>query len=121
MQNLNASGNQSTDVSQQVWKLKIVNAKQLNPKQNSFNRLFYWACYYGNSVLVNLFLCKLGVSPFVKTFFDRNCIDACVLGDQYELLEYMVKDTKEVADGNRGKGEISAAADKLARKIIVRP
>lgn len=36
---------------------------------------------------------KLGISPFMKLFRGQDVIAACVKGGQYNLLEYLVKDT----------------------------
>ena len=37
----------------------------------------------------------LGISPFLKTFKYQSVVDACVVGMRYELLEYLVKDSKQ--------------------------
>lgn len=37
----------------------------------------------------------MGVSPFIKIFRNQSVIDACVLGEQYDLLEYLIKDTRK--------------------------
>ena len=37
----------------------------------------------------------MGISPFIKIFRNQSVIDACVLGEQYELLEYLIKDTRK--------------------------
>ena len=56
-------------------------------------KLFYWAGYFGNVDMVDNFLVLLGVSPFMKMFNGANVASACVQGQQFELLEYLVKDT----------------------------
>jgi hypothetical protein len=35
------------------------------------------------------------MSPFIKLFRNQSVIDSCVIGMQYEILEYLVKDTKK--------------------------
>jgi hypothetical protein len=30
--------------------------------------IYYWAGYYGNAKIVDLFLEKMGISPFIKIF-----------------------------------------------------
>ena len=59
-----------------------------------FGSLFYWAGYYGLKETVDLFLNKLGVSPFIKLYNNKNVIDAAVEGSQYEMLEYLAQDSR---------------------------
>jgi|APSaa5957512535_1039671.scaffolds.fasta_scaffold53685_4 hypothetical protein len=69
--------------------------------QQLFGRLYYWAGYYGFFDTVELFLGKLGVSPFVKLYNHQNVIDAAVEGSQFEMLEFLVKDSRQqVKDAN---------------------
>jgi hypothetical protein len=55
----------------------------------------YWAAFYGVKDLVILYLEKLGISPFMKLFKGTSAIDACILGEQYEILELLIRNTKE--------------------------
>jgi hypothetical protein len=54
----------------------------------------YWAAFYGKTELVICFLNFLGISPFAKLFKGKGAVDAAILGEQYELLELLIKDTK---------------------------
>ena len=40
---------------------------------------------------------NFGISPFMKLFKHQNLIAACVKGLQYELLEWLIKDTYQGA------------------------
>jgi hypothetical protein len=62
--------------------------------QQSFIRLFYWAAFFGQEQLVEMFIEVIGVSPFVPLYQKKNVIDACILGDQYEILKYLIKDSR---------------------------
>ena len=42
--------------------------------------MYYWAAYYGLKETVELFLGKLGISPFIKIYNNKNVIDAAVEG-----------------------------------------
>jgi hypothetical protein len=75
--------------------IRVVNSKVLNAAERSFCRLFYWAGFYDDRKTINFFLSKLGMSPFMKLYQGQSVVDACVLGKQYDLLEYMVKDTRK--------------------------
>ena len=37
---------------------------------------------------------KLGVSPFMKLFQNKNLISACIIGCQYKTFEMLVKGSK---------------------------
>ena len=41
--------------------------------------------------MINLFLSQIGLSPFAKSFLNKNIVDACIEGNQFHLLEYMIK------------------------------
>lgn len=56
--------------------------------------MYYWAAYYGMKETVDLFIQKLGMSPFIKLYNFKNVIDAAVEGSQFELLEYLIKDSR---------------------------
>ena len=56
--------------------------------------MYYWAGYYGCFETVDLFLGKLGISPFIKLYNNKNVIDAAVDGSQLEMLKYLVKDSR---------------------------
>ena len=60
-----------------------------------FGSLYYWAAYYGQFETVKLFLNKLGISPFIKLYNYKNLIDAAVEGSQYEMLEFIIKDSRQ--------------------------
>ena len=42
-----------------------------------------------------MFVEKIGVSPFVKLYQKKSVIDACILGNQYETLEFLVKGSRK--------------------------
>lgn len=60
-------------------------------------RAFYWAAFYNDRFIIKFFLSKLGISPFMKLFDRQNVIDSCVRGSQYELLEYLILDSRKGA------------------------
>jgi len=37
------------------------------------------------------------MSPFAKNFLNKNVIDACIEGNQYDMLEYLIKGTNKSA------------------------
>lgn len=45
----------------------------------------FWAAYYGIKKTVLLFVKGFGVSPFIKTFLQRNALMAIVKGIELEL------------------------------------
>jgi len=45
--------------------------------------------------MVDKFLVELGISPFIKMFNGQNLPSACIIGQQYELLEYIAADTRK--------------------------
>ena len=57
--------------------------------------MFYWAGYYGQKKMIDNFLSIIGLSPFLKLFRHQNVIDGCVIGMQLEILEYLIKDTRQ--------------------------
>jgi hypothetical protein len=68
-----------------------------------FGSIYYWAGFYGIKETVKLFLGKLGVSPFIKLFNNQNVIDAAVEGSQYDMLEFLVLDSRQqVQNGAAG-------------------
>jgi hypothetical protein len=38
-----------------------------------------------------MFVEKIGISPFIKLYQKKNIIDACIMGNQYDVMEYLVK------------------------------
>jgi len=60
-----------------------------------FGSIYYWSGYYGLTETVELFLGKLGISPFVKLYNHQNVIDAAVEGSQFAMLEFLVKDSRQ--------------------------
>jgi hypothetical protein len=48
--------------------LKIINKNNYSCCQASIIRLFYWAGFFGLTSLVELFIEKLGLSPFLKLY-----------------------------------------------------
>ena len=76
------------------WEIRIVKHRQLSKIQFLFGSLYYWAAFYGQFETVELFLSKLGISPFIKLYNHKNLIDAAVEGSQYEMLEYIIKDSR---------------------------
>jgi hypothetical protein len=79
------------------WVLKKVHANSLSTLQQAYGRLFYWAGYYGEQRLCQLFLKKVGISPFMKFHESQNVISACIKGCQYDLLKYLIEDSKKGA------------------------
>lgn len=71
------------------------NADLFTVQQHSYARIFYWAAYYGEKTLCQMFLKKLNTSPFLKLFRRQNVIAACIKGGQFELLEYLISGTNE--------------------------
>ena len=57
-----------TQTKKKTWIIKFVNSKQLTENQRSLIEIYYWAGYYGNAKIVDLFLEKMGISPFIKIF-----------------------------------------------------
>jgi hypothetical protein len=55
--------------------------------------LFYWAGFYGWDKINDFFLEKIGISPFMKLFRNQSVVDACVIGQQYDMLKDMIEDT----------------------------
>tara|TARA_B110000285_G_scaffold9671_1_gene9726 strand:+ start:229 stop:396 length:168 start_codon:yes stop_codon:yes gene_type:complete len=55
--------------------------------------LFYWAGFYGWDKIKDFFLEKIGISPFMKLFRNQSVVDACVIGQQYDMLKDMIEDT----------------------------
>ena len=70
-----------------------MNAKQLNSSQKALSHLFYWAGFYGWDKIKDFFLEKIGISPFMKLFRNQSVVDACVIGQQYDMLKDMIEDT----------------------------
>lgn len=96
-----------------TWRLKIVNAKQLKKSQKALAHLFYWAGFYGWEKIKVFFLEKVGVSPFMKLFRNQSVIDACVIGQQYEMLKDLVENTKKGINDSRSE------RDKVHKKYDV--
>lgn len=48
-------------------------------------------------MLCQLFLKKLGISPFMKFHESQNVIGACIKGCQYDLLKYLIEDSRKGA------------------------
>jgi len=76
------------------WKLVKVHAKSLTEVEAAYGRIFYWSGFYGEQLVCQFFMKKLGVSPFMKLFASQNVVGACVKGCQYELLRYLIEDTR---------------------------
>jgi hypothetical protein len=70
--------------------LKYIWKAQLNEKQVGFAHLFFWACFLGINKTVELFLNKIGLSPFSKVYTEQNCVSAAVRGEQYETVKMLV-------------------------------
>ena len=67
----------------------------------------YWAGFIGEKKMIDKFLDELGFSPFMKLIEGQSVIDGCVKGGQYQLLEYLIKDTRQnYNDGKKKKDEI---------------
>jgi hypothetical protein len=67
----------------------------------------YWAGFIGEKKMIDKFLDELGFSPFMKLIEGQSVIDGCVKGGQYQLLEYLIKDTRQnFNDGKKKKDEI---------------
>ena len=47
---------------------------------------------------------EFGISPFMKLYKNQNIIHSCVAGLQYELLEWLIKDTYKGASNPKQKG-----------------
>ena len=62
------------------WTLRRLHAHNLNRVEKAYGRLFYWAGFYGEKKLCQLFLKKIGVSPFMKFHDSQNVIGACIKG-----------------------------------------
>ena len=77
------------------WELRIVNTKQLTKTQKLFGHAFYWAGFYGERKVINLFLDRIAISPFVKLIDGKNVVDALVEGWNYKELEYLIKDSRQ--------------------------
>lgn len=90
------------------WQIHRQKANQFTELQVNYSRAFYWAGYYGEKKLCQLFMSKLGISPFMPLFRGLNVIAACVKGNQFELLSYLIKDTK----GGSDKYKLSNAKDR---------
>ena len=67
--------------------------KDLNEKQKEMATLFFWACYFNKNELAEKFVAISGVSPFIKLYQRQNAVKACILGENYILLEEFIKDT----------------------------
>jgi hypothetical protein len=46
-------------------KIKKVDKVEMNPSQVLYLNLYYWAAYYSNFEIVNMFLIDAGISPFI--------------------------------------------------------
>lgn len=77
------------------WTIHRTNADLFTLLQHSYARVFYWAAFYGEKTLCQMFLKRLNTSPFLKLFRRQNVIAACIKGGQQELLEYLIKGTNE--------------------------
>ena len=64
----------------QTHNLKIVNHKVLSLGQLQFCRMYYWAGYFGYNEMIEFFVSSLGISPFLKLYYQRSVIDACIKG-----------------------------------------
>lgn len=53
--------------------------------------LLYWATFIGNYEIVNLFIVKLGFSPFINLFKGQTPVHAAILTQNFEMYEYLVK------------------------------
>ena len=41
-----------------------------------------------------LFMKKLGISPFMKIFNNKNCVSASIIGCQYKILQLIADNSK---------------------------
>jgi len=65
----------------------------LSKREEKFARTYFWASYYGQLDYVKKFLKVFSFSPFMKTYNHQNLVHAAIKGGQYEMLEFLVKDT----------------------------
>lgn len=65
----------------------------MSKREEKFARTYFWASYYGQLDYVKKFLKVFGFSPFMKTYNHQNLVHAAIKGGQYEMLEFLVKDT----------------------------
>ena len=70
-----------------------------------FGTLYYWAAFFGYRKTIDKFLNGLGISPFIKLYNQKNVIDAATEGLQYDLLEYLIKDSRQQTQNKDGKLE----------------
>jgi len=66
----------------------------LNEEQKLFGHAYYWAGFYGQRDVIELFLERIGMSPFVKLIEKKNVIDALIEGCNIEELEHLIKDSR---------------------------
>ena len=79
VENLKLVNNDEEDL-EYPWLIYRSNADNFTVLQHSYARIFYWAAFYGEKTLCQLFLKKLGTSPFLKLFRRQNTIAACIKG-----------------------------------------
>ena len=76
------------------WVITKVKHTQLTEIQRIFARTFYWAAFVGDLQYCRLFLKKLGVSPFMKLFQNKNLVSACIIGCQWKTLLLLADKSK---------------------------
>ena len=80
------------EITDQKIKLNIVDKQGMNEEQDLYLNLYYWAAFYNNFIIVNMYLIDLGISPFIQTFKDQTPVHGSVLNLQMRMFLYFVKD-----------------------------
>ena len=70
--------------------LNFVRNKQLSQEQRLDLRIFYWAAYYGRVEAVKLMIELFRWSPMIKSFKKRDILSAAILGQQENVVAYLV-------------------------------
>lgn len=56
------------NIGKEPFSLKYLNHKEISKGQRAYTHLNYWAGYYGHKLMIQKFLTRIGISPFMKLF-----------------------------------------------------